>query len=348
MNAVMQTADETAYLCVDHYLQTLHQGVALQAAFNYQLIDALLDQGPLSFTVLLKNFPGDSAALGFLLGMLKQGGVINGDAAGYRLTYDFIQSLEYQDLLEAKLAFASRVASDFADHFSLLLTNPDEFFQQSRLFELFDYSRAYEHSAANYSHTKCWMDITSALTRYESLACLKHYDFSRHQEMLDIGGNSGEFVMQICRRHPQLRATVLDLPVVCEVGRAHVREAPEAERIRFIEVGSDIAPERYDLVSFKSMLHDWPADRVADFIGQAFMALKPGGVLLIYERGHFDPLRSDMGYGNLPLLLFFRSYRGAGLYREIISRLGMAEASVISLQLEMPFILLTVQKPSAG
>jgi len=345
MSTVIQTADETAYLCVDRYLQTLNQGVALQSAFDYQLIDALLDQRRQSFTALLEIFPGDSDALEFLLGMLRQGGMVEGGDADYCLTCEFIQSLKYRDLLEAKLAFANMVASDVADHFSLLLTNPGEFFQQSRLFELFDYSRAYENSAANYRHTKCWMDVTSALTRYESLACLKHYDFSRHQEMLDIGGNSGEFVMQLCRCHPQLRATVLDLPVVCEVGREHVRDQPEAERICFMEAGLDLASEMYDLVSFKSMLHDWPDDRVADFIERAFKALKPGGTLLIYERGPFDLLHSDMGYGNLPLLLFFRSYRGAGLYREIIDRLGMTEIRVVSLQLEMPFILLTARKP---
>jgi len=345
MSTVMQATDEVAYLCVDRYLQTLNQGVALQSAFDYRLIDALLDQKQLSFTALLDIFPGDAGALEFLLDMLRQGEVVDMDDAGCCLTCEFVQSLKYRDLLEAKLAFANMVASDFADHFSLLLTNPAEFFQQSRLFELFDYGRAYEKTEANYKHTKCWMDITSALTRYESQACLKHYDFSRHREMLDVGGNSGEFVMQLCRCHPQLRATVLDLPVVCEVGRAHVGDQPEAGRIRFMEVGPGLPSEQYDLVSFKSMLHDWPDERVADFITRAFKALKPGGTLLIYERGSFDPQRSDMGYGNLPLLLFFRSYRGAGLYRKILHQLGMVDVHEVSLQLEMPFMLLTAQKP---
>ena len=50
--------------------------------------------------------------------------------------------------------------------------------------------------------------------------------------MLDIGGGSGAFSLQAARGNPQLRATVLELPEVCRVGREMMQEAPEDERAR--------------------------------------------------------------------------------------------------------------------
>src|SRR5436305_1534224 len=76
--------------------------------------------------------------------------------------------------------------------------------------------------------------LKAALARYEAPVCLAHYDFGRHRRLLDVGGNSGEFALRLCRRHPALRATVLDLPTVCAIGRQHLRRDPEADRITFL------------------------------------------------------------------------------------------------------------------
>ncbi len=53
--------------------------------------------------------------------------------------------------------------------------------------------------------------------------------------MLDVGGNSGEFVLQICRKNPAILATVFDLPLVCEIGLEHIQPQPEADRITFVK-----------------------------------------------------------------------------------------------------------------
>ena len=72
------------------------------------------------------------------------------------------------------------------------------------------------------------MRFTTALTRYESGACIANHDFSPYERMLDVGGNSGEFALRVCQRHSRLRATVYDLPLVCDIGERHVRAEPEA------------------------------------------------------------------------------------------------------------------------
>lgn len=38
------------------------------------------------------------------------------------------------------------------------------------------------------------------------------YDFGAHRNLLDLGGGSGAFPLELCAGHSGLRATVFDLP----------------------------------------------------------------------------------------------------------------------------------------
>ena len=51
----------------------------------------------------------------------------------------------------------------------------------------------------------------------------------------DVAGGHGGFAMAMCRRHPRLQATILDLPASVAVGRRIVEEEGLEERISFHE-----------------------------------------------------------------------------------------------------------------
>ena len=53
------------------------------------------------------------------------------------------------------------------------------------------------------------------------------------RQLLDIGGGHGLYSAALCRRHPGLTATVLDLPGSAAVGREIVAAAGMADRVRF-------------------------------------------------------------------------------------------------------------------
>jgi SAM-dependent methyltransferase len=198
----------------------------------------------------------------------------------------------------------------------------------------------------NYQRTRTWMRLTTALTRYEAQAALTVHDFGSARNMLDIGGNSGEFVLQLCRKHPQLRATVLDLPLVCDVGQEHVLPEPEHERIRFLkgDARSDPIPPGHDLITFKSMLHDWPEEAAGQFLAKAADALVPGGSIVIFERGPLDFSAGLPPFSAIPTLLFFRSYRPASVYVRLLGMLGLRDVEVTELELESPFFLVKATK----
>jgi len=288
----------------------------------------------------------DAAGTRFLLDLLAANEVVVEHRGDVRLHERFQAALRYRDLLEVKLDFAGFTLNDFADLFTALVKDPGAFMGSARLFELFDYRRCLEPSIENYQRTRAWMRITSTLTRYEARACMQLHEFGGYRRMLDVGGNSGEFLLQLCRRHPQLSGTVLDLPLVCEIGLEHVMGEPEAKRISFIkaDVRREALPEGYDLIAFKSMLHDWPEEQTASFMAEAARALAPGGTLLIFERAPLPVRSKTPPLAMLPHLLFFRSYRPATFYAERLGGLGLQTVEQREIALDSPFFLVTARK----
>jgi SAM-dependent methyltransferase len=337
---------EYDFLVVDEFLRDIVQARALKTAFELRLVDALLEQPPASAEALAAALRVDAKGLAFLLELLQGAAVLDRVSGLYRLHARFLRALEFRDLLEAKLDFAGYVAADLIDLFTGAIADPAAFQRRSRLFQLFDYQRALVRSHENYERTRAWMRLTSALTRYEARACLQAHDFGRYRHMLDVGGNSGEFALQACRAHPALRATVMDLPLVCEIGAEHVLPHAERERIGFLagDLRRDALPGGCDLITFKSMLHDWPEPEALRFIAAACEALEPGGTLLVFERMPPDVARRPPGFGDLPALLFFRSYREPGFYRDALAARGLGEVAAQELAVGMPFLLVCGRK----
>ena len=337
--------DYRDYLRIDQYLQDFMQTQLLKGAFDKGLIDTLA-KAPSNLSNLQKATATDGPGLQFLLSALIQSNVVKESAEYFELTDAFIEALYYRDLLEAKIFFANLLAPDLLEHIDTFLSDEGEFMQCSHLFELFDYHRALHSTPENVRFTARWMKLTSTLTRYEAGACLAHHDFSAYQNIMDIGGNSGEFVLQITDQYPQLQATVIDLPVVCEVGAQHVSSHPQASRIQFIPGDAlvDRLPENQCLVTFKSILHDWPVEACQRFIEQAHDSLKSNGELLIFERAPIPPFTTSPAYGSISTLLFFRSYRPADIYRNLLMSSGFSNIEIQTIDLETPFYLITARK----
>ena len=104
--------------------------------------------------------------------------------------------------------------------------------------------------------------------------------------MLDVGGSHGFFSVALCRRHPALRAEILDLP------EAIAEAAPMLEREGLggrvahragDALTEDLGTEAFDLVFISSLLHHFEPAQSQDVVRRAARALRPGGVLVIQE-----------------------------------------------------------------
>lgn len=339
-------AQDLGFLAVDRYLGTLVTARALKTAFELRLVDHLLEGGLGTEAALQRATGADAQGLKFLLALLEANGVTERRRGSVALTEAFTEALRYRDLLQAKLDFAGALINDYADGFTDLVRAPERFAGSARLYEIFDYRRCLVDTFENWQRTRGWMRLTTALTRYEARACLQLHDFGAHRRLLDVGGNSGELALQACRRNPGLQATVLDLPLVCDIGLEHVLAEPEAARIGFLarDVRADPLPEGHDCICFKSMLHDWPEAEALAFLEKAAQAVEPGGTLLVFERG---PLQwpGAPPFSSLPVLLFFRSYRPPAVYVRHLEALGLRDVRRQDITLDTPFHLVTARRP---
>ena len=337
----------TDYLCIEPFLRDAVPGRILELAYSCGLIDALAEAVPPAESSL--PAPGDAAGRAFMLQNLQAAGVIErcGATGKLGLTAAFRGTRPYQELAQTRLKFARMLLPDFMNYLPQLLQGFAAFRERAGLFELFDYSRCLTVSPQNCLHASRWMELTTVLTKFEAPCAVDAFDFSGCRSLLDVGGNSGEFARCVCKRFPAIHATVADLPVVCEVGRRHLAESSQASRVSFLPLNAveQPLPRGFDLVSFKSMLHDWPPDHAAALLDNAFQALEPGGRILIFERAKHDFSADGFSYGQIPVLLFFRSYRSPQAYADMLAAVGFADIELQTMALDSQFVLITARKP---
>jgi SAM-dependent methyltransferase len=103
-------------------------------------------------------------------------------------------------------------------------------------------------------------------------------------EMLDIGGSHGYFSVAICRRHPGLRATVLDLPSAVEHAAPILEREEMGDRV-VLRAGDALADDlgagAYDLIMAFSLVHHFDEADNLLLARKAARALRPGGYFVI-------------------------------------------------------------------
>ena len=111
-------------------------------------------------------------------------------------------------------------------------------------------------------------------------------DLSGARTLLDLGGGSGAFDIELCRLYPDLTATVYELPKVADIAAGKIKEAGLTDRIGTMAgdffAGSPL-PDGYDTILLSMILHDWAADRCRAILRKCWAALPSGGQVIISE-----------------------------------------------------------------
>ena len=156
------------------------------------------------------------------------------------------------------------------------------------------------------------------------------------REMVDVAGGHGAFSMAMCRRHPGLRATVLDLPPSVRVGRRIVAEQGLADRVSFRE--GDVFElglgDGLDVVSVFNLVHHLPEERDRQLCRMAREALRPGGALVVGDSARPEPGDPVSEHGAISSLLFYAWSHGRNFAASEIAawleEAGFAEVTVNS------------------
>jgi len=113
----------------------------------------------------------------------------------------------------------------------------------------------------------------------------KRVDMTGRESLLDVGGGTGAFSIMMCKRHPLVRATVLDFPNVAKLGEQFVAEEGLGERIGFLPANALKVdwPGAQDAVLMSYLCSGVPGKAIPELMRRAFAALKPGGLLIVHD-----------------------------------------------------------------
>jgi SAM-dependent methyltransferase len=339
------------FLCVSAFLSTEMDARAIKSAMELGVVDALSGDGAVSLPVLAAEGRINPVGLRVLIDLLEVNGVVARTGDLIELTPAFRSALRFRDLLESRIAFADLVWPDIHGLFTPLLTDLPQFMARSKVFDLFRYDRCIEVTPENLEATSAWTRFTTCLTKYEAPAALDAVDFAAVRRFIDLGGNTGEFALQVCKRNALVEAIVVDLPVVCALGQKHISAAADkgdAARIAFFptDMRSQALPAPADLVAFKSVLHDWPDADAEHLLERAHALVKPGGRLLIFERAPIDMRGRRIPYVMAPDLVFLHFLRSADIYLKKLAQLGFVSIEHRQVELDVPFHHIVARRPA--
>jgi len=113
----------------------------------------------------------------------------------------------------------------------------------------------------------------------------RRVDFAGRRRLLDVGGGSGAITIALCRRWPELTATILDFPHTLPVAQRYVAEAQLEARISHL--GGDALevawPADQDVILMSYLWSAVGGPGIDVLVERAARASAPGGLVLIHD-----------------------------------------------------------------
>lgn len=167
--------------------------------------------------------------------------------------------------------------------------------------------------------------------------------------LLDVGGGSGIFSIQLAKGWPELAATVMDIAAVCAEAAGYIADAGIGGQVSTLPVNmfTQDWPGGYDAHFLSNIFHDWSADTNRLLAAKSFAALPSGGRIMLHEM-----LMDDDGCGPLPAaafsLLMLLGTRGKQYslpeLREILASAGFVDVTAATTGGGY-YALVTARKP---
>src|SRR3954451_9917155 len=181
-----------------------------------------------------------------------------------------------------------------------------------------------------------FMNAMSGISMGPFSALAEKFDFSRYETLCDVGGATGQLSIIVAGRHPHMRCTSFDLPVVEPIARRSIEAAGLDGRVT--AAGGDFFADplpKADVITMGLILHDGTLEKKRNLIAAAYEALPEGGAYIVIEN-LIDDARRENAFGllmSLNMLIEFGDafdYTGsdfAGWCREV----GFRDVEILPL-----------------
>jgi demethylspheroidene O-methyltransferase len=236
--------------------------------------------------------------------------------------------------------------ADMADPVALLRGEVPE----TRLARYWPYAEGADPASLATADIAPYTDLMAASQQFVATDVLDAYDVSRHRQLMDVGGGDGSFLRSAAARAPDLALTLFDLPAVVETARVRFAAAGLSGRATLIggSFSHDALPVGADLVTLVRIAHDHGDDTVRALLAAIFVALAPGGTILIAEPMAGDADSAPMADAYFGFYLLAMGKGRARKPAELIAMLaaaGFGEARQITTPRPLLTGLIAAKKP---
>jgi hypothetical protein len=110
-------------------------------------------------------------------------------------------------------------------------------------------------------------------------------DLSNNHHLLDLGGGPGTYAIHFCLSHPQLKATVFDLPTTKPFAEKTIEKFQLTDRIDFMAGNyvEDAIEGKYDAAWLSHILHGEGPQTCREIIQKTVSALEPGATVIVHD-----------------------------------------------------------------
>jgi hypothetical protein len=152
---------------------------------------------------------------------------------------------------------------------------------------------------ADPARLQLFLAAMTGISHGANLTIARNFPWKDYRTFVDVGTAQGDLAAQIALANPHLQGLGFDLPEVAPIFEAYVATVGVADRLGF--ASGDFFRDQFpnaDVVLMGHILHDWDLPTKKMLIQKAFVALPPGGALIVYE-AIIDDDRSKNAFGLL-------------------------------------------------
>src|SRR5215831_14528926 len=201
-----------------------------------------------------------------------------------------------------------------------------------------DIHHPYAHLADDADAARLFSAAQHAGSRSLGQALARRIDFTPFTCLLDLGGGSGAYTVEILQRYPHLRAIIFDLPQVSRLAEEVMRQEGLAERVQTMagDYEHDPLPGGPDVVLWSGNLHASSPESCRRVLTRLRALLPPAGMVLIHDYLLDDTHTGPLIPALLALHLTLVSEHGQ-VYSAAELRLLLAQAGFADVRIE-PFL----------
>jgi phospholipid N-methyltransferase len=197
-----------------------------------------------------------------------------------------------------------------------------------------DLSHPYRYLADDAEDAATFSAAQYAGSRSLGRALARRVDFTPFTYLLDLGGGSGAYTVEILRRYPHLRAILFDFPQVGRLAEAVMRQEGLTDRVQIVggDYEHDVLPSGPDVVLWSGNLHASSPESCQRVLTRLHTLLPHGGMVLIHDYMLDDTRSGPLIPALLALHLTLVSesgqvYSGAEL-RDLLVQVGFEEVRI--------------------